>query len=123
MARKRRSFRRSTARAFRGFKRYSRRTIGGAKGNFKDVLNEGIYGAGYGVARPYAANLIAPLSNMIPVGDDIKNEAGMGLLGVGLIMLTRGALKDVGRTAVKIESYNITTKKMYGTPGSNVSSF
>lgn len=67
------------------------------------LMTAALYGAGYGAARPFIANLVSPVSNMIPVGQ-YKDEIALGLIGFAAAKWGSGIIRNAGRTALIVES-------------------
>ncbi len=119
MAKRRKSFRKAfaRARAFRGVRRSKRRSFGGSNPLMSIVLPAVAYGGVRQTLKGYAA----PVSNMIPLGEN-SDEALMGVAGYLLMKNTSGFLSDFGKAALYVESasvgHNIINPMIAGVTGS-----
>lgn len=57
----------------------------------------------YGALRPMVANLIAPVTNMIPLGG-ISDEVGMGLLNYFVAKKTGGLISQMATKGLVVEN-------------------
>lgn len=118
MAKRRRSFKKAfaRARAFRAGRRSSRRS-GGSNPLMSIVLPAVAYGGVRQTLKGYAA----PVSAMIPLGDN-SDEALMGVAGWVLMKNTSGFISDFGKAALYVESaslgHNIINPMIAGVTGS-----
>jgi len=98
----RRFFKKTTRRASR-FARRAYRAAGKAQ---PSLMTSAIYGAGYGAARPFIAGFVKPVSSMIPAGG-YQDEVALGLLGFAAAKWGTGIVRNVGRTALIVESASV----------------
>lgn len=96
----RRGFFKKSARRVTKFARRAYRSASKAQ---PSLLTAAMYGAGYGAARPFIANLVKPVSNFIPVGQ-YQDEIALGLLGFAAAKWGSGMIRNAGRTALIVES-------------------
>ena len=99
-------------RAYKGMKRYARRT-GKSEGLVGTLLPAAIYGA----IRAPAANLMQPVTAMIPLGG-YADEAALALAGYLLAKNTSGWMQKVGKTAVIVEAASVASQMTAGMTGS-----
>lgn len=93
-----------------GIKRYfGRRNKGSyrhSSSGRENTLNDILFGMGYGAGRPYIANALAPVINMLPLGN-VKDEAVMGVGGFLLTKLRNPLAKKIGKTMLVVESARV----------------
>lgn len=102
MAKKRFNRFRRRARSFAGFMRrragsVSRRGLGMAK----DIVQPDA--VAYGVARPYVASVISPLTSMLPLGQ-YSDEVGMAILNYLIASNTSGFVSSAARKGIIVEN-------------------
>jgi len=96
-----RKMRKSRRGSFSGFRRSARRAgVGKSAQLFQ--LDAMLYGA----ARQYTSNLIAPLTQMIPLGT-LSDEVGMGIVNYMVAKHTSGMLSDVAKKGLVIENARV----------------
>lgn len=109
---------RRSVRSFgRSFRRVGRRVGSNATGVFEVAA----YGFGYGAVRPWAAQLIKPLSNMLPVGN-MQDEVGLGVVSAALLVWgpKNSIVRNGARAGLTVETASMAQKMLYGgATGSN----
>lgn len=100
MAKRSRTRRARSGGFFRSFRRSSR-SNGGEK--IENVL---IPAAVYGIARPYIANLVSPLTSMVNIGG-FSDELAMGLIGYMMAKKGSGMVKTAGKAIMTVEAASI----------------
>lgn len=70
----------------------------------------------YGAVRGYAANLIQPVTNMIPLGE-MSDEIGMGLLNWVVAKNTSGMVRDVCIKGLVVENARVGERLISGGMG------
>lgn len=98
------------ARKSRGFfkKVFRRGHSKGGEGITSMLMGAAIYGAG----RDYAANIIQPVSDMVPMG--IGDEVLLGSASYLLSKNSNGILKSVGKAGVYIETARVVNALVSG---------
>jgi len=95
-------------RRFKAFRRRTRSSSRGLFGRRSRSVGAGrsliqIDSMAYGALRPMIANLIAPVTNMIPLGG-ISDEVGMGLLNYFVAKKTGGLISQVATKGLVVEN-------------------
>lgn len=111
---KRRGFFRKAARRSTRFARRAYRAAGKSQ---PSLLTSALYGAGYGAARPY----LAQLATMVPDGGmlgSMKDEVVLGTAGFLAAKYGSGIIKNAGRTALIVESASAGAQLSSGLLGS-----
>jgi len=114
------------ARKFRRIARrasgFARRAYRGASKTQPSLMTAALYGAGYGAARPLLANLVSPVSSMIPMGQ-YRDELALGLLGFAAAKWGSGMIRNAGRTALIVESASAASQLTSGMTTQSASGF
>lgn len=88
-------------------------------------MNVALPAFAYGAVRQTAKNYAAPLTNMLPLGDN-NDEVVFGLGGYFLMKHTSGFAHDFGRAMLTVEAaslgHNIVNPMLQGVVGSPSSS-
>jgi len=115
---KRRGFFRKAARRSTKFARRAYRAAG--KGQ-PSLLTSALFGAGYGAIRPFAAQL----TNYVPDGGmlgSMKDEVVLGTAGYLAAKYGSGIVRNLGRTALIVESASAGAQISSGLTGTSTSS-
>jgi hypothetical protein len=86
-------------------RRRSRRT--GGKVSTKAIIKDVAMGGGYGLVRGPMNQLIAPITKKIPVLGNLGDEAALLIADVLIARNSRGMIRDLASTGVKIEAFAI----------------
>jgi hypothetical protein len=101
MAKFRRSSRRRSS--FKGFARRASRKSGIGDSGAIFQIDALLYGA----ARQYTSQLIAPLTDKIPIVGGLSDEVGMGILDYMIAKNTSGMISRVARKGLVIENARV----------------
>lgn len=129
MARRFRRFRAKAASATRRSIRYVRSSYSAKRRHTRSgenpLMNVMLPAFAYGSIRQTAKNYAAPLTNMLPLGDN-NDEVVFGLGGYLLMKNTNGFMHDFGRAMLTVEAaslgHNIVNPMLQGVTGQASSS-
>lgn len=101
MAKRKRTFkRRTTTKSFKSYKK---------KAKSENLTTLMVGSAIYGMGRSYLSNLIAPVTNKIPLGD-ITDEVSLGVLSYFVAkgkLSNNKTIKAIGKAGLTIESARV----------------
>lgn len=100
---------------------FARRSYRAASKAQPSLMTQGLYGFGYGAARPMLLGLVnSVVPNFAPLGN-LNDEVKLGLAGWAAAKYGSGIIRNVGKTALIVEAAAAGSTIVGGTVGTQVS--